>query len=86
MHELRQKDPTARLKPLDPGPRTINKCLGILTSIGFYASGHSLAQKNVAQRIDKLLAADLEEEGEDSVIEENILTPGRKLPPSCRRP
>lgn len=35
LRELREKDPGAWLKPLEPGPRTINKCLGILTSIGF---------------------------------------------------
>ena len=57
----------------------MRKCLGILTSIGFYASGHNLAQQNVAQRIDKLLTADAAEEGEDSVIEENILTPGELM-------
>ncbi|MFC4313120.1 hypothetical protein ACFPN2_28840 [Steroidobacter flavus] len=76
LRELQKDDPTAWLKPLDPGPRTINKCLGILTSIGFYVSGHNLATKNVAERIDKLPTEESAEDGEDSVIEENILTPG----------
>lgn len=73
LRELQTKKATALLKPLDPGPRTANKCLGILTSIGFYASGHNLAVKNVAQRVDKVPIED--EEGEATVIEENILTP-----------
>jgi hypothetical protein len=54
-----------------------NKCLGVLTSIGFYASGHELVAKNVAARIEKLPTAAGEEEGEGGVIEENILTPSR---------
>jgi integrase len=76
LRELQKNDPTAWLKPLEPGPRTINKCLGILTTIGFYASGHHLAVKNVAERIEKLPTGEDDEEGESGVIEENILTPG----------
>jgi hypothetical protein len=30
LRELQQKDSAARLKPLDPGPRTTNKCLGMM--------------------------------------------------------
>lgn len=50
------------------------KCLGVLTAIGFYASGHNLAMKNVAERIEKLPTAEDDEEGESGVIEEDILT------------
>jgi hypothetical protein len=39
LRELQEKDPTAWLEPLDPGPRTTNKCVGMMTSIGFYARG-----------------------------------------------
>jgi integrase len=74
LRELQKEDPTAWLRPLDPGPRTINKCLGVLTSIGFYASTHNLATKNVAERIEKLPSEEAGD-GEDWVIEENILTP-----------
>ena len=49
--ELKESDSRAWLKPVDPGPRTTNKCLGILTSIGVYASVRNLAMKNVAERI-----------------------------------
>jgi len=75
LRELQKEHPTAWLKPLEPGPRTINKCLRILITIGFYASGHNLAMKNVAERIEKLPTAEEDEEGESGVIEENILAP-----------
>jgi integrase len=75
LRELQKDNPTAWLEPLEPGPRTINKCLGILTTIGFYASGHNLAMKNVAERIEKLPTGDDDDQGESGVIEENILSP-----------
>jgi hypothetical protein len=49
-------------------------CFGILTTIGFYASGHNLAMKNVAERIEKLPTGADDEEAESGVVEENILT------------
>jgi integrase len=75
LRELKAKDPNATLRALDPGPRTTNKCLGVLISIGFYALDHNLATKNVAQRMEKVLEEGDGEESESSVIEENVLTP-----------
>jgi integrase len=72
-HERRLQvdDPQARLKPLKPGARTTNKCLGLLRSILGYAVSHNLATRNVAERMDKLPTV----EGEGRVIEQNVLTP-----------
>jgi integrase len=70
--ELQSTDPSARLKPLEPGARTTNKCLGILVSLFGYARQHELVTRNPAEKIEKLPA----EEGESRVIEENVLTPG----------
>jgi integrase len=59
------------LKPLMPGPRTTNKCLGVLVSVLGYGAEHNLVSRNVAERVEKLPA----DEGEDRVIEQNVLTP-----------
>jgi integrase len=77
LHELKLTDPNAKLRALDPGPRTTNKCIGVLISIGFYAVDHDLAIKNVAQRMEKVLedGEGEDEDSEESVIEENVLTP-----------
>ncbi len=70
--QLQAANPNAVLKPLRPGPRTINKCLGILVSIFGYAQDHKVLVGNVAARIDKLRAT----QGDESrVIAENILAP-----------
>jgi integrase len=69
---LKAEDPHARLKPLAPGPRTTNKCLGVLVSVFGYALEHLLVSRNVAAKIKKLP----EPEGEERVIESNVLTPG----------
>lgn len=63
--------PRARVKPLQPGPRTINKCLGVLVSIFGYALDHKIVAGNVAARIEKLPEG---QSGDAPVIEENILT------------
>ncbi len=68
---LQADDPHARLKPLAPGPRTTNKCLGVLVSLLRYAAQHGLVGQNVAASIDKLPTA----AGESRVIESNVLTP-----------
>lgn len=68
---LKEKDPRARLKPLTPGPRTVNKCLGVLVSLLRYAQQHNYVTGNVAERIEKLPTT----EGENRVIEQNVLTP-----------
>lgn len=68
---LQETDPKARLKPLKPGARTTNKCLGLLVSILGYAVTHNLAIRNAAEKIEKLRTA----EGEGRVIEQNVLTP-----------
>ncbi len=71
--ELQAQNPNARLKPLKPGPRTTNKCLGILVSIFGYAGDHQLLTHNPATRIEKLPS----EQGDDEsrVIVENVLSP-----------
>ena len=68
---MQQADPSARLKPLTPGRRTINKCLGVLVSVFGYAVRHDLVNKNPAERLEKLPVA----AGEGRVIEQNVLTP-----------
>jgi integrase len=75
--ELQTTNPTARLRPLKPGPRTTNKCLTLLVGILGYAVEHGFASRNAAADMDKLPAA----EGEGQVIEQNVLTPAelRKL-------
>lgn len=70
--EIQRRNPDARLKPLDPGPRTTNKCLGILVSIFNYACAHRLQNYNPATRIEKLPK---QRDDESVVIEENILNP-----------
>lgn len=69
--QLQVERPKARLKPLEPGPRTTNKCLGVLVSLLGYAADRNLASRNVAERVEKLPTA----EGEGRVIEQNVLTP-----------
>lgn len=71
---LRETNPTARLRPLKPGPRTTNKCLTLLTGIlGFAADpGRGLATRNVAASMDQL---PVHKAGEARVIEQNVLTP-----------
>ena len=49
--------------------------VGILTSIGFYASVRNVAVKNVAERIDKLPTREDDKDEEGGVIDENVLTP-----------
>lgn len=68
---LQQDDPTARLKRLMPGPRTVNKCLGVLVSVFSYAVRHELMSQNPAAAIEKLPTV----MGEGRVIEQNVLTP-----------
>lgn len=68
---LQAKDPSARLRPLKPGPRTTNKCLTLLVGIIGYAVEHGFASRNVAADMAKLPAR----EGEGQVIEQNVLTP-----------
>lgn len=68
---LREQDPSARLKPLKPGPRTTNKCMGILVAMLRFAVQRDLITRNVAAGLDKLPTA----AGEDRVIEQNVLTP-----------
>jgi integrase len=72
LKELQAVDPNVRLKPLTPGPRTTNKCIGVLIQVLGYAVRHNLATRNVAERMEKLPVA----EGESRVIEQNVLTPG----------
>jgi integrase len=71
LRALQADDPHARLKPLTPGPRTTNKCLGVLVSMLGYAQKHGLVSKNAAERIEKLPT----NAGESRVIESNVLTP-----------
>ena len=68
---LQQDDPSARLKALTPGRRTVNKCLGVLVSVFAYAVRHELMVQNPADRIEKLPTV----AGEGRVIEQNVLTP-----------
>jgi len=70
LEQMQTEDPKARIKPLTPGPRTTNKCLGVLVSVLNYGSRHGLVSRNVADRIEKLPTA----AGEDRVIEQNVLT------------
>jgi integrase len=67
---LRSNDPAAKLRPLNPGPRTTNKCLTLLVGILGYAFEHGLVSRNAAAGMDKLPKA----EGEGGVIEQNVLT------------
>jgi len=69
---LQAAEPKAWLKPLEPGARTTNKCLGILVSIFGYALDHKLVGSNIASRVEKLPEG---EDDESRVIEENVLTP-----------
>ncbi len=70
--ELQAEDPKAYLKPLkDPGPRTINKCLGVMVSILRYGKRIRALTENVAEGIEKLPIV----EGEERCIEKNVLTP-----------
>lgn len=69
--ELQMTNPGARLRPLRPGARTINKCLILMVGIMGYAARHRFATGNSAEGIEKLK----EREGESRVIEENVLTP-----------
>ena len=71
LREIKAVDSKARLKPLDPGARTTNKCLSVLAAIFGYAVRHTLLPNNVAERLEKLPT----EEGESRVIEENVLAP-----------
>lgn len=68
---LQEADPAARLKPLKPGARTTNKCMGVLVAMLRYALQRDLVTRNVAAGLDKLPTA----AGEDRVIEQNVLTP-----------
>ena len=68
---LRERDPSARLKPVKPGPRTTNKCMGVLVAMLRFAVQRDLITRNVAAGLDKLPTA----AGEDRVIEQNVLTP-----------
>jgi integrase len=60
-----------RLRALEPGPRTTNKCLTLLVGILGYAVEHGFASRNAAASMDKLPKA----EGEGAVIESNVLAP-----------
>lgn len=68
---LREQNPSVKLKPLKPGPRTTNKCLGVLVAMLRYAVQRDLITRNVGAGLDKLPTA----AGEDRVIEQNVLTP-----------
>lgn len=68
---IRTERPEASLRPLAPGPRTVNKCLGVIVAMLGYAEKHGLVSRNVATRIEKLPAP----QGEGRVIEQNVLTP-----------
>ena len=63
--------PGARLRPLRPGPRTINKLLTLLTMILGYAARHGWVPRNVADGIEKLP----QPKGESRLIEQNVLAP-----------
>jgi integrase len=67
---LQTMNPSARLRPLRPSPRTTNKCLTLLVGILGYAVEHGFASGNAAADTEKLPAA----EGEGQVIEQNVLT------------
>jgi integrase len=84
LRDLQVGDPSARLKPLTPGPRTVNKCLGVLVSLFTYAVRHELMTRNPADRIEKLPTA----AGEGRVIEQNVLTPAdlQRVIDSTREP
>jgi integrase len=69
--ELQAVNPSVRLRPLKPGPRTTNKCLTLLVGIVGYAVEHGFMSRNVAEGMDKLPAA----EGEGGAIDQNVLTP-----------
>ncbi len=68
---LQASDPSARLRPLKPGPRTTNKCLTLLVGILGYAVEHGFASRNVAADMDKLPTS----EGDGQALEQNVLTP-----------
>lgn len=68
---MRLENPTAKLKPLRPGPRTVNKCLVLLYGICEYAKRHRWMTSNPVEGAEKLP----QPEGEGRVIESNVLTP-----------
>jgi integrase len=84
LQDLQAKDPAARLKPLTPGPRTVNKCLGVLVATFSYAVQHEILTRSPATQIDKLPA----QQGEGRVIEQNVLTPDelRRVLGAAREP
>lgn len=71
LRALQQDNERARLKPLAPGARTVNKCLGVIAAMLGYAERHGLVTRNEARRLEKLPTA----QGEGRVIEQNVLTP-----------
>jgi integrase len=71
LEELRAENPKARMPRLDPGPRTINKCLVVLGAVFGYGAEHNIVVKNIAKGVERLPAS----KGEDRLIEQNVLTP-----------
>ena len=66
MLEVHAQPPNKRLRPLNPGPRTTNKCLTLLVGIIGYAVEHGFMPRNVAAGMDKLPAT----EGEGAAIDQ----------------